>query len=215
MHSSEAQLLHFMISGLSVSYDRIQQIEKSIATSLCQQFQRDGAVVPRNLKKSTFVLSALDNIDHNPSGNLSMDSFHGTSITMHQHPTNTSVDQEMFQLTNQSYKIELPSSYSIVESIEQENEKTAASTKVVTYPIFDIEQELNKERQWAEHSGQLLTQTSMNENDKISWEAYFSEKQTSTEALVLPAEMAIFPLFQDKAASLPMVKQSFVLLSKS
>ena len=52
----------------------------------------------------------------------------------------------------------------------------------------------------------------MNENDKISWEAYFSEKQTSTEALVLPAEMAIFPLFQEKATSLPMVKHGLKVI---
>ena len=36
---------------------------------------------------------------------------------MHQQPTTASVDQEIFELTNQGYKIELPGSYSIVESI--------------------------------------------------------------------------------------------------
>ena len=181
-----------------------------MAASLCQQYERDGTVVPRSIKKNTFLVAAIDNIDWNPSGNLSMDSFHGTSITFHQQPTDSSVDQPEFTLSNQGYKIELPDSYAIVESIDQLNAKIPAPTKVVTYPFFNFEEELKKEELWAKQSRVILAQPSVAETDQISWAGYFS--QNATSSLVKPAEMGILPLFEEKAASIPMLKHGLKII---
>ena len=39
------------------------------------------------MKKNLFTTTAVDNIDHNPSSSIASDSFHGTGISLLQHPT--------------------------------------------------------------------------------------------------------------------------------
>ena len=55
---------------ISVSYDRIIEIEDWIATSTCERFIEDGVVTPACLRKGLFTVGALDNLDHNPSSTL-------------------------------------------------------------------------------------------------------------------------------------------------
>ena len=40
-----------------------------------------------SLKLDLFTTAAVDNIDHNPSSATAQDSFHGTGISIFQHPT--------------------------------------------------------------------------------------------------------------------------------
>ena len=52
---------------------------------------RRGALAPKS-KKTLFTTSAYDNIDHNPSSITAKESFHGTGISVFQHPdSNNSV----------------------------------------------------------------------------------------------------------------------------
>lgn len=75
--------------GISISYDRIMEIEDWIATSTCERFIEDGVVTPACLRKGLFTVGALDNLDHNPSSTTSLTSFHGTGISLFQLPTKT------------------------------------------------------------------------------------------------------------------------------
>lgn len=69
--------------GISVSYKRVQQIEKNVASTVCEHFNQLGdSVCPSGLMHSLFTYAAIDNIDHNTSSNTSVDSFHGTSISL-------------------------------------------------------------------------------------------------------------------------------------
>ncbi|KAJ8349373.1 hypothetical protein SKAU_G00245030 [Synaphobranchus kaupii] len=79
------QQLHNL--GISISYDRIMQIEDWLATSTCEGFEADGVVAPACLRKGLFTVGALDNLDHNPSSTTSVTSFHGTGISLFQLPT--------------------------------------------------------------------------------------------------------------------------------
>ena len=72
--------------GLSVSYKRVLQIENTIAHNLCENFKKKGLVCPTNLRKGLFTTFAYDNIDHNPSSFTAQDSFHGTEVSIFQHP---------------------------------------------------------------------------------------------------------------------------------
>ena len=67
--------LHRM--GVSVSYDRVLEIENSLATAVCKRFEEENLVCPANLRKGLITVGALDNIDYNPSAK---GSFHGTGI---------------------------------------------------------------------------------------------------------------------------------------
>ena len=73
--------------GISISYDRVLQLENSMANSMCQRFQADKIVCPSHLCKGIFVVGALDNVDHNPSSTTAQSSFHGTGISIIQFPT--------------------------------------------------------------------------------------------------------------------------------
>ena len=72
--------------GLSVSYDRVLSISTDLGNNICRFFQQEGAVCPPELKVGLFTTGAVDNIDHNPSSTSAQDSFHGTGISLFQHP---------------------------------------------------------------------------------------------------------------------------------
>ena len=73
--------------SLSVSYDRILELENQIATSFCNSINETGLVCPHQLRHGLFTVGVLDNLDHNPSSTTSRESFHGTGISLFQFPT--------------------------------------------------------------------------------------------------------------------------------
>ena len=72
--------------GMSVLYDCVLEIENKVAYAMCKQYKTEGVLCPPNLQKSLFTTSAYDNIDHNPSSTTAKESFHGTGISVFQHP---------------------------------------------------------------------------------------------------------------------------------
>ena len=91
------QLFHL---GLSVTYDRILQIENQLATAVCQFTEEIGLVCPSQMCPGVFTYCALDNLDHNPSSTTATDSFHGTGISLFQFPSSSSPgDQNQRPLT--------------------------------------------------------------------------------------------------------------------
>jgi len=73
--------------GMCISYDRVLEISTDLANSVTALYEREEAVCPPKLKKDLFTTGEVDNIDHNPSSTTASDSFHGTAITLIQHPT--------------------------------------------------------------------------------------------------------------------------------
>ena len=73
--------------GISISYDRVTELEEWIATSVCEQFEKVGIVASTGLRKGLFTVCAQDNIDHNPTLTTAVNAFHGTGITLFQFPT--------------------------------------------------------------------------------------------------------------------------------
>jgi len=72
--------LHHM--GLSISYDRILEIENQMASSLCHRANDLNLVCPSKLKRGLFTIGALDNLDHNSSSTTAKDFFHSTGISL-------------------------------------------------------------------------------------------------------------------------------------
>ena len=79
--------------GISISYDRVKQLEELITISLCERFEEDGVVSPVCLWKGLFTVGALDNMDYNPSSTTSLTSFHVTGIILFQFPVETKTDE--------------------------------------------------------------------------------------------------------------------------
>ena len=73
--------------GITISYDRVLQLESDMALSICKQYQANNVVCPSHLRKGIVTVGAMDNLDHDPSSSTAHSSFHGTGITIIQFPT--------------------------------------------------------------------------------------------------------------------------------
>ena len=61
--------------GISISYNRIIELENSLAGTMCAKFEEEGVVCPSHLRNNLFTVGALDNIDHNLSLTTAQGSF--------------------------------------------------------------------------------------------------------------------------------------------
>ena len=84
--------------GLSISYKRILEIQNSITNQLYKLHDVQRSVCPPRLQENIFTVSAIDNLDHNPSSSTAKDSFHGTGISIFQFETNQD-DSFKFELS--------------------------------------------------------------------------------------------------------------------
>ena len=81
--------------GLSVSYDRVLRLSSDLANAVFERYEENGKVCPPNLRGQVFTTAVVDNIDHNPSSTTAVGSFHGTSISLIQHPSTTEESRDM------------------------------------------------------------------------------------------------------------------------
>ena len=116
---------NFFEKGLSVSYDRVLQLSTNEANKVIDQYEHEGVVCPKGLRDNLFTTGNLDNIDHNPSSVSSIDSFHGTGISIIQHITHDNFGSERSlheipdDLSNAGLKAikSLPTSYTNVPPV--------------------------------------------------------------------------------------------------
>ena len=99
------QLLHEHC--LAISYKKVLNIEASFAEAIAEQTRANCNIVcPTNLRKHIFTVSALDNLDHNPTSRTATSSFHGTGISIFQFPSleNPGLEQESLQIESRTRK---------------------------------------------------------------------------------------------------------------
>lgn len=144
--------------GICISYDRVLEISSQMGTVLVQRFIEEGVVCPTVLRKGLFTTGALDNIDHNPSATTAKSSFHGTGISLFQHPT-SSEDGEQRELphiagTPATKKVPpLPESYT---NVRPAYFKDAAPVPTGSQDVLPLKpeiliQSIKMEYQWLEH----------------------------------------------------------------
>ena len=75
--------------GMSISYKHVLELSAVMGNSACQQFHREQGVCSPKMHSNVVTTSAIDNIDHNPSSTTAKVSFHGTAISLFQHPSFT------------------------------------------------------------------------------------------------------------------------------
>ena len=104
--------------GLSISYKRILEIQSSITNQLWKLYNVQRSVCPSRFQENIFTVSAIDNLDHNPSSSTAKDSFHGTGISIFHFQTNQD-DSFKFELSktsrNNDSSPSLPSYYTNVK----------------------------------------------------------------------------------------------------
>ena len=105
--------------GLSISYDRIRQLEDQWAVSACERFKDDDVVIPACLRKGLFTVGALDNLNHNPTSTTSSDLFHGTGISLFQilKQSQTRERRPSLKIPPSGNKQDLPDEYAFVPAV--------------------------------------------------------------------------------------------------
>eukprot|EP00795_Rhopilema_esculentum_P004946 gene4946-21289_t len=115
--------------GIRVPYNRVQIFELAVTKQLCKIYRENGVVCPPSIQNGMFTSAAIDNIDHNPSSSTALSAFHGTSISIFQHPK-IMRGQTQLQLENDieksSVPLELPSYYT---------EICPTKSKIPEYPL--------------------------------------------------------------------------------
>ena len=102
-------------NGLSISYDRVLEISAQLGEAVFAH----GVICPPVLRKQLFTTAAVNNIDHNPTATTAQTSFHGTSVSIFQHPSTENAGDEREPLKLESeMKVkkgpELPEAYTNV-----------------------------------------------------------------------------------------------------
>ena len=89
--------------GLCISYHRLLQLTSNITNGICQRFVMEDVVCPLKMRHGLFTTAAVDNIDYNPSSATTKDAFHGTGISLMQHPSHQFVGLDCgVQVLNQT-----------------------------------------------------------------------------------------------------------------
>lgn len=73
--------------GICVLYDRLLRLTSDLSNHVCEQFTISGIVCLPKLHFKLFTTAAVDNIDYNPNSTTAKPSFHGTGISLIQHPS--------------------------------------------------------------------------------------------------------------------------------
>lgn len=202
--------------GLSISYKRVLEIEDLMTSALCQRYLADDLVCPTQLRKGLFTVGALDNIDHNLSSTTASGSFHGTSMSVFQFPseTNPGTCREPINITNNGCpaKHSLPESYSIVPAVACNTNMIAVAQRDTRSIQSTIETELAKEMKWVDSTLPLLSKEKLDTSDFVSWGAHHAVSQITD--CIQAGTSTLLPLFKEKAASIAMVKHGMTVISK-
>lgn len=201
--------------GMSVSYQRIVELEDMIAGSVSERFIDEGIVAPACLRKGVFTVGALDNLDHNPSSTTAASSFHGTGISMFQLATTTNPGEKRPPITipPQGTGHSLLEEYAVVPPVELDTSKIVVPESRMQEPANVILEEKKKEKEWSEHSIAKLDEESIAPGDAVTWTAYHAANLQSEDHLL--ASTALLPLFYEKAATPAMVKHGMSVLEKA
>ena len=205
--------------GLSVSYDRILTVLSSLASDVCELFENDNALCPLNLKHEVFTTAAVDNIDHNTSSTTSTDSFHGTGISIHQHPDPemTGIDRSVIRAVHEEVRnkqFALPVSYTYVPLVHLLQKEPAvpvlAGTQQVSNPDF-VRCAGSNEGDWLNSVWQNWKADTFVVDSVKSWAAFHAE-QSNTQNMSL---CSMLPLFHEHAQSVAMIRHAMDIVCAS
>ena len=197
---------------MCISYDRFLSVSIEITNSVIERYERE-VVCPSKLRGELFTTAAVDNIDHNPSSTSFQSSFHGTAISLVQHPCNgqlgTPRDADVFDPSKPSTSKTisyLPSSYSEVTPM-------ALATGDLNFPevpqqLLTSRVSLSDERgydeeDWLSNTQELVAKEKLQPKDFVSWAAHRASQ--SSLSSYKPAIISLLPMFPENAHSLAMI----------
>ena len=159
--------------GISISYDRVLSLSAQLENSACRLYHQEQVVCPPKMRGRVFMTAVVDNIDHNPSSTTAKQSFHGTAISLMQHPTfpGAGTDRSIIILggpNERSLKIVdcLPHYYTDVSPVTGsiKNTPVPATNLISLGSNSSFKQLVEREQLWLQHTQVALQETSLVEN---------------------------------------------------
>jgi hypothetical protein len=207
--------------GLSVSYDRVLQVSTDLGNGVCALYEEEGVVCPPKLRRALFTTGNVDNIDHNTSSRTAKDSFHGTAITLTQHPTEDTngIDRNSVLLDPEAPKTkvlsQLPESYTDVQpvAVDAKKDRFVPVSGKVSKPATNLTDEgIRSEYHWLNKVKELLDKEKLEKRDYMSWSAHFASLQ---EEVPRPAAITgLLPLFSENAHTAAMIQHSMKVIKQ-
>ena len=197
-------------NGISISYDRVLEISAQLGEAVVTKYVQDGVVCPPRLRKELFTTSVLDNIDHNPTATTANTSFHGTSISIFQHPSADKRGEtyESFKIregTKMTTVPELPEYYTNIPPAyftkkNPDSPQAPAPSLSFQGPGL-LRQCLKKEYEWLE---KMTLTEEVDDALSVTWSAHHAAQQRSKAFEV--SITALLPLLRDQAHSVATIK---------
>lgn len=195
--------------GLCISYHRVLEISTQFGQAVVERFLSEGLVCPTVLRKGIFTTSAVDNIDHNPSSTTAKSSFHGTGISIFQHPSedNSGEERETVIIGKKpsSKRIPtLPDKYSNVKPAFLKKKPSPPNTPGILMKIPDddyLVESIKDEYEWL--NAVHLTSDDL---EHVSWSSFHSSRKRGPSVEV--SLTSLLPLFQEAAHSVAMIKHA-------
>ena len=172
-------------------------------------------VCPPSLRKGLFTTAQVDNIDHNPSSSTAITSFHGTAISVFQHPTffddgSKIVHADASKQTSATIK-ELPAEFATVLPISAKLKSNPSqpsnmeATKPYSDSLLEGHQLIQPEYLWLEETSKILQKPAeeLTGKESISWAAYNADRFKKVSKSL--TQSALLPIFQEEAASVSMI----------
>ena len=190
------EMLHEL--GLSIPYNRVLEVSAQLGDAAVSKYKAEGIVCPNILRKYLFTTAAMDNINHNPTATTATTSFHGTSISIFQHPIvgNEGEQQEPNRIDTKVNKIqELPGSYTNVRPafFTQKNPEPPPTQINLVLPNLVLKEEF----EWLHKVS--LTETIDTTEVDITWSSYHGAMKRSPDFQV--SVTSLLPLFREQAHS--------------
>ena len=216
----------FFSLGLCVSYDRLLQVSAALGNRANLCYGLNSGLNPPSLHAGLFTTSAVDNIDHSPSSTSAQSAFHGTAISLTQHPGIESdglANQFQAVLCDDGCKSlkPLPQSYTTVPLTKPVNKSVQVPvinsllSKLSDLNATTASPSLQVEYQWLEAVNKTVEQPNVEvTNDtNLSWAAFHASVQPQKTVHV--SQSTLLPLFREAANSVAMICHSMNIVANA
>ena len=203
--------------GLSISYNRVDEIQSAMTKQACDKYRKEGLVFPPSLKRQMFTTAAIDNVDHNSTSITSKSHFHGTSISLFQHPDVYTTSKHMnFHLSRQhndkQRQFELSLYYTDISPVD--TIKSNAPILQTNTDSRDITLDpLDECKGWLSSVNSIFSGEDMLAVSNCNWAAY-NEANINAETLSVRSTSTLFPLINESINSPAMVKHCVKVIRK-
>lgn len=195
--------------GISISYKRVKSITSNLCSLVIKTGEEEGLFCPRNLKKGIFTMGAYDNIDHNPSSTTAKESFHGTSMSIFQTPTESNLGvarkfSSSFSNIHNLNKgaLDLPGCFSEVTNIVLSSKHPKYPPYIALPPVGSNQDTWKIESEWLNHITDKLTNESETSLD-ITWAGFHATKQININ--ITPNIGSLLPLFHERSTDISLI----------